>query len=214
MFALASVLGAGQGGLWLHSVARNNAFSKISICFSLSRCFLFWKFLDSFRTFLDENSWLLSICHPSHLRSWFRPRLPSRRRMWNREHFHKEFTKGGSTSACWTCRQRRSVTTRWKLDLSGLFIYLFASTGFHCPHRGGKKEQAGGGAEEQNRQIERQGAKRQRQLEQKRKEYEKTHCWITVTLTYLVHEEDNWNQVDGWKNCSQIMSSDDKGWLQ
>ena len=55
VFALASAPGAGQGGLWLHSVARNNAFSKISICFSLSRCFLFWKFLDSFRTFLDEN---------------------------------------------------------------------------------------------------------------------------------------------------------------
>ena len=47
--------------------------------------------------------------------------------------------------------------------------FFFATTGIHCPHRGGQKEQAGGGAEEQNRQIERQGAKRQRQLEHKRK---------------------------------------------
>ena len=79
-----------------------------------------------------------------------------------------------------------------------LIVHLFfASTGFHCPHRGGQKEQAGGGAEEQSRQIERQGAKKQRQLEQKRKEYEKTHCWITVAFTHLIHVEENWNQVDG-----------------
>ena len=74
---------------------------------------------------------------------------------------------------------------------------FFAPTGFHCPHRGGQEEQAGGGAEEQSRQIERQGAKRQRQLEQRRKEYDKTHYWITVAFTHLVHEEENWNQVDG-----------------
>ena len=44
-----------------------------------------------------------------------------------------------------------------------LIVHLFfASIGFHCPHRGGQKEQAGGGAEEQRRQIERQAAKRQR----------------------------------------------------
>ena len=79
-----------------------------------------------------------------------------------------------------------------------LIVHLFFTyTGFHCSHRGGQKEQAGGGAEEQSRQIERQGARRQRQLEQKRKEYEKTHYWINVTFTHLIHEEENWNQVDG-----------------
>ena len=106
-------------------------------------------FLNSFRTFLDENSWLLSICQPSLLRSWFLPRLPSRRRMWNREHFHKEFTKGGSTSACWTCRQRRSVTTRWKLDLSGLFNYFLSSQGFTALTEEGRR----------SRQVEEQRSK-------------------------------------------------------